>query len=416
MQCISSIALQSKNKAIINLCALVFLSVSFQNVSADSQRIVDYEYDGAGNIISTTSNVLTAPPFIDVSSIKPNFINRGSSIRLTAIGTNLFKADITTDNPDLSIEISNTQLNQIDFIVTATEQAALGTANFSFTTRLGTDSIAIEVIPAFELQLLPVPALVGVGETTNFAIQFPQALSQQRDFEFSILDSNLATVAPLNSTISADENAAQISLDGLISGSTQLIVQSPLLVYEEFTVRVEETEPLSGDIYNISLPVSVVVGTLDGSNDDNPILSSPVSVVVGTFDGSNIDNPILSTPVSVIVPEFDGAEINPLLSVAVPVINGPILDVVSPNTHTRENTTTHTISGANLQDVSSVTLDPLVDITIDSFSVNAGGDEITVQITSTSGAITGDRKWIINTPAGEVTAVNNPRLNLTIQQ
>lgn len=372
----------------------LILFICFQSINADSQRIVDYEYDAAGNIISTTSNVLTAPPEIDVASIVPNFINRGSSIRLTATGTNLFKADISTDSPDLSIEITDTQLNQIDFLVTATELAALGPANFTFTTRLGVDSISIEVVPAFDLQLQPSPTIVGVGETENFAVVFPQPLIQQRNFEFSILDSAIATVTPLSESINLAENSAQISVNGLSEGTTQLIVQSPLLVYEEFSLRVQESEALSGDIYNIS---------------------PQVSVVVGSYDGTNIDNPIISSSVRIIVPDFNSSTISPLSSYSVPVIVGPVLREVTPDIHTVGSTTIHILAGVNLQDVNSVALESSVDITIDSFSINPNGDEITVQITSDAGANIGDRDWIINTSTGEVTTSINTRLKLNIQ-
>ena len=84
---------------------------------ADSQRIVDFGYDAAGNLISVDTQLQSAPPIIH--SIDPAFINRGLTKAFTVSGDNLLGAEVSVSNPRLSLGGVTTALTEVGFFLTA---------------------------------------------------------------------------------------------------------------------------------------------------------------------------------------------------------------------------------------------------------------------------------------------------------
>jgi hypothetical protein len=94
---------------LLTVCSLAMVSMV---AYADTQRIVNYNYDGAGNIISIRSGQNQGPP--DVTILSPAFIHKESFAFVTATGINLFEAAVNVNTPGISLvevnHISETEI------------------------------------------------------------------------------------------------------------------------------------------------------------------------------------------------------------------------------------------------------------------------------------------------------------------
>lgn len=100
------------------LIAAFVLFLACVPVNAATERIVDYEYDAAGNIVRIISREQSDPPV--VGPLTPVFINQGRIRLISATGSNLLGIDVSTDYPGLSIEAVTSDETQITFQLTAT--------------------------------------------------------------------------------------------------------------------------------------------------------------------------------------------------------------------------------------------------------------------------------------------------------
>ncbi|MEQ8938274.1 MAG: hypothetical protein RLT30_06190, partial [Gammaproteobacteria bacterium] len=120
---------------------IVFIALFIQclHVSADTQQVIDYEYDAAGNIIAIRAAKNLGPP--DVTSISPPFINKETISEFTATGVNLANAGISLSATGITLveTISNSD-TEIRFSVAASNDAITGALPVTFTTRLGSDT------------------------------------------------------------------------------------------------------------------------------------------------------------------------------------------------------------------------------------------------------------------------------------
>jgi hypothetical protein len=66
---------------------LLVLALTPFAVSADTQRILDYQYDAAGNMLSVRANRNLGPP--DVTLLSPAFAHKENFAQITATGSNL---------------------------------------------------------------------------------------------------------------------------------------------------------------------------------------------------------------------------------------------------------------------------------------------------------------------------------------
>ena len=112
--------------------ALIFASNFAQ---AAVERVIDYVYDNAGNIVRIISQEQSAPPLISI--ITPNFINLGRTVSFTAVGSNLLDVDVTTDVPGLSVSAVNSAFDQVTFQLAASNTTQIGNAILKFTNGLG---------------------------------------------------------------------------------------------------------------------------------------------------------------------------------------------------------------------------------------------------------------------------------------
>ena len=152
------------SKTIIS--ALKLLLISFLCLSlhsyADTQRIIEYGYDGAGNITSISSTRNLNPPVI--SGVTPSLVRINLSAAFTATGTDLNNTQVTTDHPDLVVSNVNTGDTIITFDLDAANTVPLGQHTLTFTTQLGSVTAQVEVLPELPVIIvLPSPLTMEPG-------------------------------------------------------------------------------------------------------------------------------------------------------------------------------------------------------------------------------------------------------------
>jgi hypothetical protein len=436
-------------KVIISALKLLFISFLYLSLHsatfADAERIVDFQYDAAGNLIDISSEIQDEPP--NITSLLPNLINIGLTIGFVATGTDLLEAQVTTNDPGLIVSNVSTTRTQVMFSLTATNSASVGAASITFTTFLGSDSEVINVgerLP--EISTIPNPIVIlPDGQSNQIQLIFEQAKTTDQTYNIAISNSAIASVAESSVTLLAGETNAVVNLTGLTLGNaaleisvpSQLInVRLPVYVADAFSgdgqvnasavgVIVDSDDPSLPSvarklIANVGVKVgddnvrSPSVGLLVGSDS---LISKPVGVLrgsdvflahpVGVLAGTDA---FLSAPVGLLV----GNE-NPITSPFAGTIVGPLLLSSQPLTTSPGAGFDLIISGANLQDVDAVTILPADDIILGAFTINPEGTEVTIPINIEITAATGIREINVNAISGPVEPRDVPVLTLTIE-
>lgn len=431
----------------LKLLLISFLYLSLHSaVYADAQRIVDFQYDDAGNLIDISSLVLDAPP--QVTNITPDFTNKGITIDFVATGSNLFSAEVTTDNPGLIVSnVNNSSLTEIIFALTATDTAIIGITTITFATLLGSADVQINVgdrLPEISSNPSPI-AIPADNQAKQIQLIFEEPLESDQTYSVSITNTSIATIAQTSITLLAGETKTNVDITGLVLGNTALSISAPLelinvslpvYVADAFTgdgqvnasavgVIVDSDDPSLPSvarklIANVGVKVgdgnvrSPYVGILVGSDS---LLSKPVGVLrgsdvflakpVGVLAGTDA---FLSAPVGLLV----GNE-NPITSSFIGAIVGPLLLSSQPQTTSPGAGFNLIITGANLQDVDSVTITPADDIILGTLTINPEGTEVTVPVNIELTAVTGTREINISAISGQVEPRDLPVLTLTIE-
>jgi hypothetical protein len=433
--------------AIQPLLIVVFgLMLFFANGNAANERVVDYEYDGAGNIVRIITQEQSDLPVI--SSLNPGFINQGQSRTITASGSNLLGVEVTTDAPGLSIDAFESNKTAISFQLTATSQALIGNAIIRFTTGLGEVQQSIfvaEVGPAITTS--PSPITIDLSATSNtVTLNFSVPRPEGETFNLSVIDPATATVDSMSFDILAGATRADISLIGITTGATVLQIDLPAKFYSyRFPVYVSETyvellasfpDMAQRNLFteavgvvvqsnNPYLPNTVTsgpVGVVVQSNNPylpNTVTSGPVGVLfdsnaatfakpVGVLYGDATNVGLSSKPVGVIV----SSSISYAYNAPVGIIYGPYLMGSQPEVVVVDATTIVEVSGFNLVEVVTVNLAPADDIVVGSISTNTEGTLLTVSITVDPLATTGQRELILEDADGPISI--GPGIPLTI--
>ena len=377
---------------------------------ADSERIVHYQYDTAGNLTGITSAVNQNPP--DVISVSPTFINIGQTLSITATGTDLGGVDVSVVATGLSISDIVTSPTVVTFILTASSSAELGNEILTFTSRLGTDSESIVIAEQIEgITTQPDPISVAAdGQPSQVKLIFDGPSATEEIYSLSITDTVIATVVQSTITVPQGASEAIIDITGLLDGNTELVlVNVSQFFFIKFPVYV--AAKFSGDGENFSAPVGIIVGAEDESGvNNNPVLSSAVGITVSS-GGEN--NPVLSSAIGITV--GSGGENNSLISMNSGLSVGPVLNLVQPISMNPGTLVNFTISGLELGSVDAVIIEPADDLTLSGLTINPEGTEISFSIDADAAALTGLRTISVTSPSGEIQTLTSAPLQLTIE-
>ena len=253
-----------------------------QLAMAAEQQIIQYEYDGAGNIVGIVTGVNSGSP--DVTSLTPSHINLEKTISINAVGVNLYEADVTTDHSGLTILENLTVSPELIVLkVSSSSDAEIGLANFTFTTRLGSDTGSIfvaERLPIISTDPNPIilkPDNLTRIVTLTFDLPFPS----DQEFVLNVRDSSLAEASQQSFTLPAGETEVTFEMRGLEEGSTALDI-SQEIVFSGISIPVFITDPFELPVGNaefVSQPLGVTVSRFDPPIEDSEFVSPSVGVL-----------------------------------------------------------------------------------------------------------------------------------------
>ncbi len=317
------------SKQIISASKLLFISLLCLSLHsyADTQRIIEYGYDGAGNIISISSTRNLNSPVI--SDVSPNRVRINSNIAFTATGTDLNNTHVTTDHVDLVVSNVNTAATTITFELDAANSVPLGQHTLTFTTLLGSVTALVEVVSEIPtIMVLPSPlTLEPGGEVITLDVFFTASDIVDQTLSISIPDPNIATVNVSSITILAGQTSAaqtiQITSNNL--GFTSLDITTPDLVDGHVNLFVTDRfVPGVGTHTTNAKPISLFIPSAisgQGTTQISPLVSPVLSVNVA--DSANEDvvvSPVVSPVLSVLISN-ETTTTNLISPVVTPVIS-----------------------------------------------------------------------------------------------
>lgn len=432
----------------------LFLAASVA-YAAGVERITNYQYDGAGNIVDIAIQEQAAPP--TVSALSRGFINRANSVQITATGENLLGVDVLTDVQGLTISNVSPSNNQVTFTLAASAQATLGNAPLRFVTGLGEAEQSLIVAPVPPVLISNPSPIVIEGDSLETAVTliFAEPRSAQETYTVELLDTSIATTPTTSFTIDAGQRQTTLVLTGIADGVTRLnvelaeqfnaysfsvtVAKNFLELLEEYPdiqqrslfsshvgVMVEDPQILSNSTFSQPVGVTVtdpnslasiysnsvgIVVTADANDFDRLVYSESVGIVV-SVDASNFDSLVYSNPVGVAVAEVN--EEQPY-SDSVGITVGALLTSIQPDLVSLGTDIVLEITGTNLQAVQSVSVSPSPELTLGTLSLNPEGTILFVPVTIGAAAASGVYEITLTGVQGAVPTRLNTPLTITIE-
>jgi hypothetical protein len=407
---------------------VIGLILACANSNAATERVVDYEYDGAGNIIRIITREQSDPPVI--SPLNPNFINQGQSRTITVSGSNLLGVEVSTDAPGLSIDLIDAAESGISFQLTADSQATIGNAIIRFITGIGEVQQSIfvaEVGPVISTS--PNPITIALSPPANtVTLIFSEPRPENETYTLTTSNNSVADTAASSFTILAGQSQVDIALDGVEFGSTNLNIELtakffaysfPVFVGKNYAeLAAEFPDMLQRNLF----AASVGVVLQDGTQFAPGTVSQVVGVEVGRLSGFTTDpvgvsygdgsvGRLMASPVGVNLSDNTNLAFSP----RVRVFYGPLIDSLQPTVVAVGSTVDLTVSGLNLNEVIDITLTPDTDITLDAFSVNPEGTQLTLTLTIDPLAALGVRVISLEDSSGVLPTRSGNPLTIDIQ-
>jgi hypothetical protein len=419
--------------ALIMLPLLMFSNISY----AETQRFIDYEYDGAGNIIAIRSSRNLGPP--DVTELSPAFIHKESFASIEATGVNLAKASVSFNAPGITlIDIKNISDTEVALRFYADATAAIGDVPVTFTTRLGSDTenmTVAERTPVVSTE--PNPILLSPEEqNVTVRLTFDRPYETEQTFDVAVTDEAIATVAEQQVTLQPSESEVSVTISAVSAGTTTFEINQlsnflalgiPVLVIDEplpdgtygaYTkpvgVAAYIPQPASTNGPFVTQAVGVGAYIPAPASTNGPFVTAPVGVGAYIPAPSSTNGPFVTPPVGVgayipapastngpfvTAPVGVGAYIPPPSSTNGPFLTnivgstyGTAVDSVSPASVVRGTSVTLTVTGYDLTNVTEVAFLPSDGITqTGALSALADGSELTIDITIDGATPTGER-------------------------
>lgn len=408
--------------------AFALLFIFAAQAFPDVQRVTEYDYDTAGNIVGIRTVQNVGPP--QVNSLQPAYIHINSRVTVTATGINLNLAEVTTADSGLTISNVSATEYQVVFSIQADESAVVGPATLNFTTRLGTDPelfTVAEKTPVISTDPNPI-VLKPDNQLVEVSLLFESSFETDQVYDIATTNPSIASVVEESITLLAGEREASVHLKGLALGSTALEINQlannlalgiPVIVTEDrlpagvyafystpVGVTVTVAQESNSSAWFLSRPVGVVSFTGQYAISDAWFLTRSVGVVSFTGQYPISDGPFLSRLTGVTA-FLDEGEVADGLYIAHPagVLLGIVADQVTPSSVPRGSSLTLILSGNELHSVTAASFIPADGITITGgLSFSPDGGQLDIPVSIGSSAPTGPRAISLTTPQGEVLA------------
>ncbi|GAB2190511.1 hypothetical protein MAH1_21190 [Sessilibacter sp. MAH1] len=348
-------------------------------VFAQTEEVIEYRYDGSGNIIEVFTQGQSGAPVID--TLSPFFVNLGDSVFVSATGENLLSVSVETETLGVSISNVDSDFDRLSFLISANTLAEIGQITLTISNKLGAITSEFTVAGrAPEVRVSPSPIVLLPNSTPkNFQFSFSEQRPASEIFSVDIDDSNVAFSSVQDFSLASDSQLIDIPIAGQSTGNTSLFIEStenlfsfsfPIFVSQSFADYLSQFEVDSPEFRDLTT--------------DN-ILSRPVGVnlsimneVLGPQVGVNLGptNSVLGLQVGVL-----GSDFNNFFGPSLEIILGSLLNDTADITLPRGQQSTFVITGVGLQDIADITFSPATGITLDGFSVGSQGRELTITVT-----------------------------------
>ena len=377
---------------LLRICCFFLSSLVAITASADSRRVIEYGYDGAGNVISIDSSLSTNPPVIN--NLAPNAIRIGKTITVVATGTDLKNAQISSDDPEnLIVAGVSTTETEVSFQLTALDGAAISMHDLTFATSLGSTVVQMDVQPrAPVLRVAPIPLILsntGTPRTLDIRLSGPDIF----DNTITLIVENPGIVSA--STASAFIPAGQttptqpVTLSGLTEGSTRVSINSTTLQNFDLTATVSAdfVQPPEGTqvhAYAAQLGVELTPLVVTPDLAERGPIVAQLQVVKETDPVADVNNrTVVTQPLSLVI----GSVFESLSPSSIRADTGPVSLV---------------ISGQGLDSVDQVTVSPADGVTLGALSVSGDGQQVTVPVTVDSGVVLSERRVSLSVSGTEI--------------
>lgn len=419
-------------------------------------RVTEYVYDAAGNILGVKTGGSAADKAPKMSEITPTSIRRGETKAFTVTGQNLSLGDLAVSDPGMNISAVTRTATQISFTLSIAQTVPLGSQKISLSSSAGPAEIAVLVNPLLPaLTVEPSPLAIPPDNTArNFTVRLSHADGIPHEISLVSTNTAVATIGATLLTIPAGQTSVQTTIAGKTAGSAVLNVTAATLA--PLAIPVYVTGEFKGLSTSLAQPLGVVLQAPSTSvNVNSAIAGRPVGVAYGAYlyntapstvmrgtqaslfiSGAGIpadatvslrpaegvtvgtasvsaDGKLLTVPVSVAadaaptlrdiivsgggkVMSWTSAESSRLLVTR----SLPELDSIAPFFGTEGQTIAMTLRGRNLHDATRIAFAPASGITAEAPTVNAEGTEMTARIAIAFGAPVGSRMVTVTTPAG----------------
>lgn len=320
-----------------------------------SGYVTEYNYDGAGNILSVVAGAAVAPP--SVSRVSASRLRRGTSLAMIVEGSGFSGARLDVQSDGVEIDDVSVSPARIAFSLSASLSAAVGPAVVRISNSVGEARIEVTVDPQLpSFAFLPIPiAIPPDGRNQNVAIELSNVDVHAHQFALTVDSPAVASVSPQLITVAAGQSRSTFAIKGLASGVTTLHARSPTL--GDAAVPVFVTAEFAG--LNTSHATTVGV--------------SRKSAATPTPVGAQALSPAVNIAV--------GGHIASLAPAAWTVGQGPFVV---------------TVNGAGLSGVSAVRIEPADNLSVGAPTVAPDGSAVSFPVTVAAGAALGPRRLVLD--------------------
>jgi YD repeat-containing protein len=423
----------------------------------EANQVTDYVYDAAGNLLEVRNGGTATAPAI--SGITPASLRRGETKVVTITGSGFLGASVAASDPELDIANLKVAATKIEFDLTASANAPVGTQPITIASAAGNATASITVAPLLpKVSVDPAPLAIPPDNVLRqFTIRLSHVDAIDHIVTLSASNSNI-TVSPASVTIPAGRLSVPASIKGISAGQSVITLSSttlgaslvPVFVTAEFVGITTSRAPLLGMVLEsaaqpnqtqitpmVSRQLGVLVGsavrsiTPDRFNVGTELgtltingigLEAVQSVSVEPSTGVTLGSPsvapnglTIAVPITVaanapvtqrrvIVRNAAGVAL-PAASPSADRINivrpKPQIESIEPLFGTPDTTLTLTVRGRNLQEAKAVLYNPSTGIVTDAAPVvNSDGTMLTAGVALGLNAAVGDYAVAVTTPGG----------------
>ncbi len=320
---------------------------------ADLQVLVD-----AGALF-LPSALTISPPMPAITSLSPNKVLAGAGTTpISVTGRNFASnsAVLVNDGELATTYVSSTQLQaslpsqtSVGTLSVRVRNPVAGAPNQPLLSNVANLTVEAPVPPSLSVEPTPI-ALPPDGRSRDITIRFSKADYQDNVLNFSVSDTNKATVTPASVVVRAGQTTAVATIVPKQAGTVSFIVESPTLA------RVSVPLFITNDFSSVNTAYSPAVGVL----------------VNAPLPGNTAPRTVADANVGVVV--------------------GSVVTQAAPRIWVRGGSTSLVIRGRALPAAAQVAITPSTGLTLGTPVLNAEATELRVPVTIAADAALGARR------------------------